>query len=265
MKNIRTKYGSYALITGASSGIGEEFARRLASEKYNLILVARRLERLEKLAAELSSAIGIDVISVQLDLSEDSFIEKLKPIIDKKEIGILVNNAGSGSTGEFIKADPDYETKMVKLNCVAPTILTHYILRQMVERKNGAIIFLGSVVAFQPTPFMATYAATKVFNQFLGNALWWELKKQNIDVLVINPGGTETEFQRIADAETGPIPRTPKNVVDTALDALGKKPNAVDGFFNKLLSVSSRFTSKKFIISASGRMTSKLYSKKGKT
>jgi len=265
MKYIKTKYGSYALITGASSGIGEEFARRLASEKYNLILVARRLERLEKLAAELSSANGIDVIPVQLDLSEENFIENLKPIIEKKEIGILVNNAGVGSTGEFINADSDYETKMVKLNCVAPTILTHYVSRKMIERKNGAIIFLGSVVAFQPTPYMATYAATKVFNQFLGNALWWELKKYNIDVLVVNPGGTETEFQRIADAATGPVPRMPKNVVDTALNALGKKPNVVDGFFNKLISISSRFTSKKFIISASGKITDKLYSKKGKS
>jgi uncharacterized protein len=262
MKDTKTKYGSYALITGASSGIGEEFARRLASEKYNLILVARRIERLEKLASELSSANGIDVIPVQLDLSEENFIEKLKPIIEEKEIGILINNAGVGSTGEFITADPDYEVKMVKLNCIAPTILTHYILRKMIERKNGAIIFLGSVVAFQPTPFMATYSATKVFNMFLGNALWWELKKYNIDVLVINPGGTETEFQRIADAKAGPVPRTPENVVDTALNALGKKPNVVDGFLNKLLSISSRFTTKKFIVSSSGKITDKLYSKK---
>ena len=259
---MKEKYGDWALITGASSGIGDEFARRFAKEKINLILVARRKERLEKLSAELSKAFSIETVVAPVDLLQDNFLTALKEKVGNREVGILINNAGFGSNGEFINADADYETKMVKVNCVAPTILTHHFVSQMVERKKGAVIFLGSIVAFQPTPFMATYSATKVFNAYLGESLWYELRKHNIDVLSLNPGGTETEFHRIANSATGPVPRTAEQVVATALSALGKKPSVVDGFYNKALSVSSKFSTRKLTVIISGWITSALYSKK---
>ena len=256
------KYGKWAIVTGASSGIGEEFARKLSSEGFNLIIIARRKDRLDKLAEEIKSHHDVEIIPVELDLTEETFMSKLSSITKDKEIGILINNAGIGSTGEFVNADAEHEIKMVKLNCIAPTILTHHFVKGMKERKKGAIIFLGSVTAFQPTPFMASYSATKVFNLFLGNSLWWELKKYNIDVLSLNPGGTETEFQRIADAKTGPIPRTTKQVVETAMNALGKKPSVVDGAFNKLLTFSSRFVSQKITVIIAGFIASRLYKNK---
>ncbi len=256
------KYGKWAIVTGASSGIGEEFARKLSSEGFNLIIIARRKERLDNLAQELMSLYKVKIIPVKLDLTDDNFMNKLSEITNDKEIGILVNNAGIGSTGEFVNVEAEHEIKMVKLNCLAPTILTHHFVKGMKERRKGAIVFLGSVTAFQPTPMMAAYSATKVFNLFLGNSLWWELKKYNIDVLSLNPGGTETEFQRIADAETGPIPRTTKQVVETAMNALGKKPSVVDGTFNKLLTFSSRFVSQKLTVIIAGLIASRLYKNK---
>ncbi len=259
---VKEKYGDWALITGASSGIGEEFARRLAADKINLILVARREDRLKKLSVELNTAFGIETVIAAVDLSQDNFLVALKEKVGRREIGILINNAGFGSNGEFSNVDVDHEVKMVKVNCIAPTILTHHFVPPMIERKKGAVIFLGSVVAFQPTPFMATYSATKVFNSFLGESLWYELRKHNIDVLSLNPGGTATEFHRIANSSSGPVPRTAEQVVTTALKALGKKPSVVDGFYNKALSVSSKFSTRKLTVIISGWITSTLFGKK---
>jgi hypothetical protein len=262
--NLKEKYGNWALITGASSGIGEEFARRIAAQGVNLVLVARRKDRLEKLSQELKAKYNINIIVAPIDLTSENFIEDLKNYTADIEIGILINNAGFGSTGEFINASPEKEVEMVKLNCVAPTILTHYFVKQMVERKRGAVIFLGSIVGFQPTPFMATYSATKVFNSFLGDALWYELKKYNIDVLSLNPGTTKTEFLGLANLQKGPAPRTKEQVVTTALNALGRKPNVVDGFYNKVLAVSSRFVSRKLVVIITGFIAKTLYQKKNK-
>lgn len=261
MNTLKEKYGSYALITGASSGIGEEFAIRLAREGMNLILVARRKERLENLKSELESKNKIEVVVVPLDLAQDNFLDVIKEFIGNKEIGLLINNAGFGFRGEFFEADPDHYSKMIKLNCTAPTLLTHYILPQMIQRKKGAMIFLGSLVAFQPTPMTATYAATKVFNAFLSDALWYELRKYNIDVLSLNPGGTKTEFQSVANSSTGPFQRTSEQVVDTAMKALGKKPSVVDGVYNKILAVASRFISRKLTIICTGKISESLYKK----
>lgn len=262
--NLKEKYGNWALVTGASSGIGEEFARRFAAQGINLILVARRKERLEKLSLELCSKYHINIISAPIDLTSGTFLDQVKNYTKDIEIGILVNNAGFGSSGEFIDANPEKDADMVKLNCLAPIILTHYFAKQMAERKKGAIIFLGSVVAFQPTPFMAAYSATKVFNSFLGDALWYELRKYNIDVLSLNPGGTETEFQRLSNSHAGPVPRATGQVVTTALKALGKKPSVVDGFYNKVLAVSSHFGSRKLVVIITGFITKTLYQKKNK-
>lgn len=259
---LKEKYGEWALITGASSGIGEEFARRLAADEMNLILVARREKKLQALAKELKEKHQIEVVIAPIDLSQNDFMKELKECIGKREVSMLINDAGFGSNGEFINADAEQEINMVKVNCLAPTILTHHFACKMAERKKGAIVFLGSIVAFQPTPFMTTYAATKVFNAYMGDALWYELRKYNIDVLTLNPGGTETEFQRISNASTGPKPRTVQQVVSTALKALGKKPSVIDGNMNKALGISSRFVSRKFMIKAAGSIAEKLRSRK---
>lgn len=258
------KYGPWALITGASSGIGEEFAKRLAEKGFNLVLIARREDRLNALSEDLKRRNKIETKIIAGDLTDDAVISQIKSGCDGLEIGLLINNAGFGSTGEFSLCDADREEKMVKLNCVVPVVLTHHFLGGMIKRKRGGIIFLGSVVAFQPTPMMASYSATKVFNMFLGEALWYELKPYNIDVLSLNPGGTNTEFQRIADVDTGPAVRTPAQVVETALRSIGKKPGVVDGWINKIMTFSGRLAPRRWLITIAGNVAVKLYNAKGK-
>ncbi|MCX7876337.1 MAG: SDR family oxidoreductase [Melioribacteraceae bacterium] len=262
MINFSEKYGKWVLITGASSGIGEEFARKFSELGLNVILIARRFDRLLKLKNELESKFQNIVLPIEVDLSENNFYEKIENQINDKEIGILINNAGFGYRKDFIESNIDDNVKMVKVNCIAPVILTHKILPKMIERKKGALIFLGSIVAFQPTPTTAVYAATKAFDAYLGDALWYELKKHNIDVVTVNPGGTETEFHLVAKSTMGPFPRTSRNVVDTTLKALGKKPSVVDGFYNKILAVSSRLISRKLTITLAGKISESLYQSK---
>ena len=261
MKSLRDKYGNWALITGASAGIGEEFARRLAAERFNLVIVARRKERLEKLKNELEAKHKIEILIAAIDLLSENYLEELIEIVGERQIGLLINNAGFGYRGQFIDADVKNDENMIKLNCIVPTALTHHFVKPMISRKKGGIIFLASVVAFQATPTTTTYAATKVFNAFLSEGLWYELKKYNIDVLSLNPGGTTTEFQQVANSTTGPIPRTTQQVVTTALKALGKKPSVVDGLYNKILAVSSRLVSRRIAVSIAGKISEMFYKK----
>lgn len=266
MKDLVKKYGRWALITGASSGIGEEFAKQLAKYGFNLVLIARRKERLEVLSKYLWEKYNTKTIIAKIDLTAESFIDELKKITQDLEIGVVINNAGFGSIGEFAKCDVHWETNMIKVNCIAPTILTHYYLPKMIERKKGAIIFLGSLVAFQPTPYMTTYSATKAFNLFLAESLWYELKRYNIDVLALNPGGTKTEFLETLSmtkrkSYISAIQREPSEVVTTALKSLGKKISVVDGVINKILSQMIRFLPRRFIVASAGKITKRLYIK----
>lgn len=256
---LHEKYGSWALITGASSGIGEEFARRLASEKMNIILVARRKDRLEKLAEELKEKHCVSIIVAPLDLSKNNFLKELKRYVEDREVGLLINNAGSGYNGDFGDSNVELLTDMIRVNCIAPTLLTHHFVQSMKERKKGAIIFLGSLVGFLPTPFATTYSATKAFNLFMGEGLWYELRKYNIDVLTLNPGRTDTEFQKVANTSAGPTPRTVEEVVNTAMKYLGKRMSIVDGFHNKLLSIVPRLLTRRMTVQLSGKIRTKYY------
>ncbi len=258
MTNYKTKYGQYALITGASSGIGKAFAYKLASLNVDLVLVARREEKLKLIKDEIEQKYSVKVIVITLDLTVNSFIEAIKESTKDLEIGILINNAGFGSTGDYIQIDSEYEEKMIKLNCIAPSILTHHFVSKMKGRKKGAIIFLGSVVSFISVPYMSTYSATKAFNTFLADGLWYELKKYNIDVLTVNPGGTDTEFQRISKVSGGAFVRKPEDVVETALKALGKKVLVIDGAMNRINVFISKFLPRKFLIKLSGKVSEKL-------
>lgn len=251
---LKEKYGEWALVTGASSGIGREFVIQLAQNGINSIAIARRIERLEELKSEVKQKYNVDVFPLQADLSEINFYEKIETKIRQFEIGILVNNAGIGSTGPIYKNDPETEIKMTLINCVAPTILTHKILPQMIQRKKGAIIFLGSIVAINPTPFMTVYSATKAFNLYMGLGLYEELKRYNIDVLVLNPGGTVTEFQRAANITAGPFAAYPDEVVKTALKSLGKKPSVVHGIANRVSLSLSKLLPLKTRLSLTGKI-----------
>lgn len=186
------------VVTGASSGIGAELARELARRGHGVTLVARRAEKLQELADELSSAHGIEAAVESADLQEREARDALAERLLEREVVGLVNNAGYGDTGPFVEADLDWLQGMVQLNCQALVHLTGRLVPQMVERGDGAVLNLASLAACQPIPNMATYAATKAFVLSFSEALHTELAHKGVSVTAVQPGPVKTEFWELA-------------------------------------------------------------------
>lgn len=193
-----------ALITGASSGIGEQFAHQLADRGYDLILVARRAERLETLAADLSTNTRV----MACDLANDASSLPARVGELGLEVDLLVNNAGFGTHGRFWEIDEDRDAEMVRLNCEAVVVLTRALLPGMIERDRGGVITVASTAGFQPLPYEATYAGSKAFALNFSDALHAELRAagSNVRCLAVNPGPVRTEWQGIAGIEESHIP-----------------------------------------------------------
>ncbi len=227
------QYGPWALITGASAGFGELFARELAAKGLNLVLLARRLERLEKLGEELSAEYGIEYRAIGADLSAPDFLPGVAEATADLEIGLLINNAGFTNTGDFLDNKLEDEIRLVDVNCRAAMIMAHHFGRPMRERKRGGIIFSASIAGFGAIPIWANYAASKGYDLLLGEALGAELAKDHVDVLSMCPGATHTEFATF----DGPIARLtvmhPEPVVRGALQALGRRRTWIAGPFNR--------------------------------
>ncbi|GBF50451.1 NADH(P)-binding protein [Leptospira ryugenii] len=250
----KTKYGSYALITGASGGLGAEFAKQLAQKGMNLILVARRKDKLQTVADSLAKNYKVQVQIIEADLTTAGTPERIQKEIQQKgwDVGLLVNNAGFGTYGYFDELPLDTEINMVDLNIRVPLALTGLFLPKMVKQKKGGIIFLGSVGSYQPTPFFANYSATKAWNLLFAEALYGEVKHKGVDVICLTPGYTKTEFQAVAgNKEQKPLAgwSEPSDVVARCLKYLGKKPSTIPGFMNWFLAWSIRFTPRKMAIS----------------
>jgi hypothetical protein len=251
MPSFQERYGPWALITGASSGIGAEFARQLAAHRLNLVLVARRHDRLEHLALQLSERHNIRTRTIVADLSQPDFMSSIRPTTDHLEIGLLVNNAGFGLTGGLLDNDLEKELSLLNVNCRAPLILAHEFGRKMAERNRGGIIFLASMMGYMSAPLWANYAASKAYSLFLGEAMWAELRKQGVDVLALCPGATRTEFARVAGVrEFRGIGMSVAPVVSLALRKLGKKPSVIAGWQNRALCLLTKFMPKRLRLAA---------------
>ena len=247
------RYGGWALITGASAGIGAEFARALAADGMSCVLSARRQDRLTALAKELEKTHGVGTRIVAVDLGEPSGADRLAEAVADLDVAVLVNNAGYGYAGRFIGQDTDRLRAMVQLNCIAPVVLTSRLLPAMQKRGRGAVIVTGSVAGHQPVPFNAAYSATKAFDLFFGEALWGEMQGSGIDVLVLEPGPTITEFQTVA-GETPHEGEPPSQVVAVALHALGHQPSVVSGWQNWLQCTVSRLAPRSLTALIAGRV-----------
>ncbi len=246
------------LITGASSGIGEVFARKLAARGENVVLVARSADKLNALCNELGRAHGnIVAQSVALDLSAGDAPQQLFDETNRRglEVETLINNAGFGSMGEFATLDVARELNMIDLNVKALLALTHLYLAPMRERKRGAIINVASTAAFQPVPYMATYAATKAFVLSFSEALWEENRAHGIKIMALCPGVTETNFFDAAKMGQPPmrIAQTPEQVVDTALHALQRgRSHVISGWFNYLQTEAERLLPRSVVTRIAG-------------
>ena len=243
-----------ALITGASAGLGVEFARQLAKRGHSLVLAARRKDRLEELAKELGNA-----RAVAIDLSEANAAAKLMADLEanSETVDLLVNNAGFGLIGRFAELDAKRLRQMIDLNVGALTDLCRAAAPAMIERKSGAILNVASTAAFQPGPKMAVYFATKAFVLSLSEALHEELKPHGIKVSCLCPGPTRTEFGDVAGfGGNGLFDRVAMNaaeVVETGLEGLDKnRAVVVPGVVNKLTASSGRFAPRSVVRKIAG-------------
>lgn len=234
--------GKTALITGASSGIGESFARRLAGGGCNVVVTARRLEKLEALADELERETNICVTPVSCDLSVPGSAGELSDEIKARGISIdfLVNNAGIGLSGSFSGQDEDDIRGMIQLNTTSVVELTRRMIPEMLERNAGDILIVGSIAAYLPSPTLAVYSGTKAFVHSFGCALAYELRDTGVRVTVLNPGGTSTEWMEAAGFKSAQGPAvgmmSPDDVADAGLRAMAAGRYFTEpGFMNRLL------------------------------
>lgn len=246
--------GKTALITGASSGLGESYALALTDMGAHVILVARRADRLRNLADRISAKHGILAATVlPMDLSRKDAAASLSKILKGRnyQIDILINNAGFGHAVHFIDEDPQSVIDELTVNVSTLVELTHAFLPPMVERKDGIVINIASTAAFQSLPFMAVYAATKAFVLSFTEALWGEYRRSGVKILTVCPGPTATEFfdSNSNSPALGKYVRTRDEVIATTFRELAKarpKPSVVDGGLNKVTALSSRFFTRRF-------------------
>lgn len=232
------QHGPYALVTGASSGIGAEFARQLAHQGFDLVLVARRKDRLDALAAQLRERHGVRVRVIDIDLATPAAADALSRATADLHIGLLVLNAGVYGFGGFFANGLAYDQRLLQLNVTLPLEMVHLFGQRMIDMQRGAMILVASTAGLSGMPYNATYSASKAYLLTLGEALNYELKPRGVDVLVLAPGMTKTEGQQamrgVVNQMNVPLASS-EEVVDAALAKVGSAAIVIPGFFNRLL------------------------------
>lgn len=228
------RYGPWAVVTGASDGIGREHAKVLAGQGLAVALVARRGGRLEELAAQLHAAFGVKTLVIASDLATPEGVKAVVEATAALEVGLLVQAAGYGSSGRFLDHDVDEELAMIDVNCRAVVALSHAFGRRFAAAGRGGIVLFSSIVAFQGVPRAANYAATKAFVQSFAEGLQVELAPRGVDVLVSAPGPIRSGFAARADLQMG-LAMDPEAVAGSTLAALGRGTTVRPGWLSKLL------------------------------
>ena len=259
------RYGPAALVAGASEGIGAAFASALAASGFDLVLVARRLAPLEALAERLRIAHDVEVRVLACDLAEPGAAGAILEPCRGLEIGLLVYNAAASSVGRFLDTPVATHLRSVHVNARGPVTLAHAFGGPMARRGRGGIGLMSSLTAFQGTPFVASYGATKAFNLVLAEGLWSELKERGVDVLACCAGATltpgyERATQVRAESRFAPKPQDPEGVAREALLALGRRPLVITGRGNRFASfVMRRIFSRRLAVATMAREMSKRY------
>jgi len=264
--NLLDHSSETVLITGASSGIGKEFARQLARRGSNLVLVARRADRLDSLASELRSAYGVTVTTIPFDLSREAPGEALAADMVGRGISItsVINNAGFGMWEEFHASDPARLREMIALNITAVTDISRAFIPMLRVRAGGYLLNVTSLAAYSSIPMQGAYSATKAFVLSLTESIWAEMRGSGVRVLALAPGITSTEFFDVlatddSSASAGTA-QTPKRVVDTALAILERRdppPSWISGHLNHALALVPRYLTRRRAVLLTGRSTTR--------
>ena len=242
MKAFKEKYGPWSLITGASSGIGKEYAAHIAAQGLNIAVVARSEEKLRAMEKELIAKYQVNVKVIVADLTSEADINALIKETNDLEIGLLVNNAGREDSNHFLNIATKEHLQTIDLNIKVPLLLTHHFGAKMVERKKGGIINMSSIVAFQGVPYIANYAGTKAYNLIFSEGIAAEFKKHQVDILTATPGFTKTNLAKVYDFTGTPFkPLDPSFVAQKVIKDLGRKRLSIPGFINAFLYWSGKF------------------------
>lgn len=246
--------GKWALVTGASAGIGRELAVQLAAGGVHLVVTARRKQRLVALAEQLRSASGVNVEAVAADLADSGAPEQIRKFTDAKGIAIelLINNAGFGAYGPFHRADIARQLEMIQVNCSAVVCLTHLYLGEMIARGHGDILILSSVAGFQAVPYVSTYAATKAFDLRFAEGIAAEARRYGVNVCALCPGSTRTEFREVAKQPENTFrgAETPEKVARTGLRALANGKSSIISGVKNMLSVEGQRLAPRGLVTA---------------
>jgi short-subunit dehydrogenase len=234
LKTLSERYGPWALVAGASTGLGEAFARRLAREGFNLVLLARRRDALTALASELQRAHGTDVRIDSGDLGRSDLAAWTERLTADIEVGLLVYNAAHSVRGPFIEKPLADHLLVVDVNVRGPLILSHLLGGAMARRGRGGIVLMTSIAGSQGGPLLASYAASKAFNLILAESLWAELRIRGVDVVACRAGATRTAGYLASKPKASVPLMEPEPVVQAALKSLGRGPSVVPGALNKV-------------------------------
>jgi short-subunit dehydrogenase len=232
-----SKYGQWAVVTGASDGIGKAFAELLAQAGFNLVVAARRQDVLAGIARNLSTSHGVEVRPVACDLGSPAGVALLEDATKELNAGLLVAAAGFGTSGPFLTSDLNAELGMVDINCRTVAALAYEFGNRFVRRGGGGVVLLSSLVAFQGVPRAANYAATKAYVQTLAEGLRQELSGSGVDVLAVAPGPVRSGFGQRANMRMG-LAQTPAEVARGALRAIGTRGTVRPGFLAQFLEFS---------------------------
>jgi short-subunit dehydrogenase len=236
-RGFTERYGAWALVAGASEGLGAAFARALAECGMNLVLVSRRKALLDTLAEDLRGTFGVEIRCCDGDLASLSFLETLQAGCSRLDLGLIVCNAAQAPIGEFASRDVEELMRVVDVNVRAPVALLRTLLPKMTERGRGAVILMTSLTGNQGTPKIAAYAASKAFVRVLAESLWYELKDRGIDVVACCAGAVRTPGYRMAAGKDAPGTLDAEKVVEKTLRALGHGPVVIPGFVNLVATV----------------------------
>lgn len=262
-----SRYGPWAVVAGSAQGLGAEFAGQLAARGFNLVLIDRLEEELFQLAERIERTGRVTVRPVMLDLGSDDLVRQLRPHTDDIDVGLLVYNAARSIIGPFLEHPVADHLNAINVNCRGPLVLAHHFGNLMAERLRGGIVLLSSFTAFQGSPMVAHYAATKAYSLVLSEGLWDELRSKGVDVLGVCPGPTRTPgYLSSMPVRSGlvPIPEMkPHAVVSEALSVLGRRAELIPGRTNRWLGFAlHRLLPREWAVSLIGRTTRKMYAHK---
>ncbi len=261
---LKQKYGSTALVAGASEGIGAAFATFLAAEGMDLVLIARRPEPLNQLADSLENKYEVDVKCIQCDLGNINATRQIQEELNGQEINLLVYNAVLSYIGPFIKNSFENHAQAAQVNMMTPLNMVHLFGGKMLKKGKGAIILMSSLAGFQGSGYLSFYAATKAFNRVLGESLWYEWKNSGVDVIACCAGATATpNFKNTHPEKTSffaPRVLAPEEVTEECFKKLGKQPSYITGRGNRIASfIMHKVLSRKMAVNIMGDNTREMY------